>query len=191
MGSRHFRETRPRRKGSDHPIEPVPLKSRNRSVVSGGGVGAEKENNRRENSSPELPIASSEMTILSHDFEFRVRYQETDAQGRAHHANYFTWFEMGRVELLRAAGYSYREFEEQGIMLVVIDIQAKYRAPANYDDLLRLRTTTVRSWGVRINHEYELFCGEKKLAEGKSTIACVDRTGSVCRLPDWLQMPGS
>lgn len=133
------------------------------------------------------PLA--EMTLLSHEFEFRVRYKETDAQGRVHHANYFTWFEMGRVELLRAAGYSYREFEEQGIMLVVIDIQCQYKAPANYDDILRLKTTTVRSWGVRINHEYELRCGDMLLALGKSTIACVDREGNVCRLPEWLQIP--
>lgn len=126
--------------------------------------------------------------LTQHEIEIRVRYQETDAQGRVHHANYITYFEMGRVELLRAGGYNYKRLEEEGVLLVVSEIACKYYLPADYDDLLRLRTTTVRAKGARIEHQYELHRGDQLLAEGHSTIACVDRQGRVQRLPEWLRL---
>ena len=101
--------------------------------------------------------------LLSHEIEIRVRYQETDGQGRVHHANYLTWFELGRVELLRAAGHSYRELEEAGVFLVVAEASLQYFQPALFDDVLRLRTTTVRAKGARIEHHYEVFRGETLL----------------------------
>ena len=125
----------------------------------------------------------------SHDIEFRVRYQETDGQGRVHHANYLTWFELGRVELLRAAGHSYRKLEEAGIFLVVAEVSAQYFLPAFFDDVLRLRTTTVRAKGARIEHRYQVFRGEELLAEGHTTVACINQSGRVSRLPEWLVMP--
>ncbi len=81
--------------------------------------------------------------LTEHEIQIRVRYQETDAQGRAHHMNYFTYFEQGRVELLRAAGHDYRQLEAEGYLLVVAEISCQYFLPASYDDLLTLRTTTV------------------------------------------------
>jgi len=125
--------------------------------------------------------------LREHTIEIRVRYQETDAQGRVHHGNYFTWFEMGRVEMLRAAGHSYRELEEQGVLLVVSEIGCDYFLPANYDDLLQLTTITVRGKGARIEHEYHVRCGERLLAKGRSVVACIDRTGRVKRLPEFLK----
>ena len=65
-------------------------------------------------------IVGEQAGPLEHEIEIRVRYQETDGQGRVHHANYLTWFELGRVELLRAAGHSYRELEAAGLFLVVL-----------------------------------------------------------------------
>ncbi len=126
--------------------------------------------------------------LRHHEIEIRVRYYETDAQGRVHHASYLNYFEAGRVELLRAAGFSYRQLEEEGTLLVVSEISCKYFLPAFYDDLLRLRTTTVRAKGVRIAHDYQLFRAADLLAEGRSIVACVDRSGNVCRLPEWLCM---
>lgn len=126
------------------------------------------------------------MLPASHEIAFRVRYQETDGQGRVHHANYFSWFETGRVELLRAGGLSYKSLEEQGIMLVVADIQCRYFLPAEFDDLLKLVTTTVRARGARIDQEYRVLRGEQLLAEAKSTVACIDKSGKLQRLPDWL-----
>jgi acyl-CoA thioester hydrolase len=129
--------------------------------------------------------------LVQHDLQIRVRYQETDAMGRLHHANYATYFELGRTELLRAAGFSYRQVEELGLYLVVSEICCKYLRPASYDDVLTLRTTTVSARGARIEHEYQLFRGTELLATGSSKIACVDRQGNVRRLPDWLQRPAS
>ena len=127
--------------------------------------------------------------LQTHEIEIRVRYQETDGQGRVHHANYLTWFELARVELLRAAGHSYKELEETGIFLVVAEASLQYFLPAFFDDVLRLRVTVLKAKGARIQHDYKVFRGNDLLAEGSTTIACVDRTGRVSRLPPWLQMP--
>jgi acyl-CoA thioester hydrolase len=124
--------------------------------------------------------------LTSHEIEIRVRYQETDAQGRLHHANFFTYFEMGRTELLRAAGYSYRQIEEEGWMLVVSEISCKYHRGACYDDLLRLRTTVVEARGARVVNEYKVYRGDELIAEGRSVVACINREGRVTRLPKAL-----
>ena len=126
--------------------------------------------------------------LSHHDLQIRVRYQETDAMGRLHHANYLTYFELGRTELLRAAGFNYCQVEEQGLFLVVSEMTCRYLRPANYDDLLTLRTTVISARGARIQHDYQLFRGTELLATGRSTVACVDRSGAVKRLPDWLRI---
>ena len=124
--------------------------------------------------------------LTQHEIEIRVRYQETDGQGRVHHANYLTWFELGRVELLRAAGHSYRELEEAGVFLVVAEVSVQYFLPALFDDVLHLRTTTVRAKGARIEHHYEVRRGDELLVTGQTTVACISRAGRVSRLPEWL-----
>jgi len=124
--------------------------------------------------------------LREHEIEIRVRYQETDGQGRVHHANYFTYFEQGRTELLRAAGYSYREIEIQGWMLVVHEVTCKYHQPAVYDDLLRLCTKVVLARGARVVNEYQVFRDQTLIAEGRSVVACISREGRVVRLPDAL-----
>src|SRR6476646_11311806 len=108
--------------------------------------------------------------LSHHEIQIRVRYQETDGQRRLHHANYFTYFEQGRTELLRAAGYDYRQIEQEGLMLVVSDISCRYYLPADYDDVLRLTTTVVEAYGARVVHAYQVFRGEALLAEGRSTV---------------------
>jgi acyl-CoA thioester hydrolase len=126
--------------------------------------------------------------LTHHVTEIRVRYQETDAQGRLHHANYFTYFELGRTELLRAAGYNYRLLESEGWMLVVKEITCKYHAPAQFDDLLHLHTTTTEARGARAVNTYQLFRGDTLLAEGRSVVACVNREGRATRLPRALML---
>ena len=121
-----------------------------------------------------------------HELEIRVRYQETDGQRRVHHANYLTYFEMGRTEMLRARGRTYREFEDAGLMLVVADVSCSYRAAAEYDDLLVLRTRVEKAGAAHIRHAYELVRGATVIATGSTTVVCVDRAGKVRRLPDWL-----
>jgi acyl-CoA thioester hydrolase len=119
----------------------------------------------------------------SHEITIRVRYAETDRMGYLHHANFFVYFEQGRSELLRAKGFSYRDVEDQGYLLVVIDIGCKFKRPAMYDDELILRTTVERVTHVKIVHRYEVFRDGVLLAEGHSTLACVDRDGRPQPLP--------
>lgn len=126
--------------------------------------------------------------LTHHEIEIRVRYQETDGQGRLHHANFFTYFELGRTELLRAVGYNYRQIEAEGWMLVVAEISCRYFLPALFDDLLRLRTTVVESRGARVVNHYQVFRGETLLADGRSVVACINRDGRVTRLPQRLML---
>jgi acyl-CoA thioester hydrolase len=107
--------------------------------------------------------------------------------GVLHHANYFTYFEMGRTELLRTTGKTYREVEAEGVLMVIVKIACKYLRPARYDDLLRLHTRTRRVSAAKIEHDYQLFRGDELLAEGESTLACVDREGRVQRTPEWMR----
>ena len=126
--------------------------------------------------------------IREHEIEIRVRYHDTDAQGRVHHGAYINYFETGRVELLRATGRSYKSLEDEGILLVVADLKVQYYLPAIYDDLLVLRTETVKAKGARILHDYRLIRGEDLIVEGQTTVACVNREGKIQRLPDWLKV---
>jgi acyl-CoA thioester hydrolase len=121
-----------------------------------------------------------------HEIEIRVRYQETDGQRRLHHANFLTYFEMGRTEMLRAQGRTYREFEEAGLFMVVSEATVRYLAPADYDDLLRLRTRVEKVGAAHIRHAYEVIRGTTILATGTTTVVCVDHEGRVRRLPDWI-----
>jgi acyl-CoA thioester hydrolase len=124
--------------------------------------------------------------MLEHSIEIRVRYQETDGQGRLHHANFFTYFEQGRVELLRSLGKSYRQLEESGLMLVVSEISCRYFGGATFDDVLRVTTRAVEAKGARVIHEYTVSRGDEKIAEGRSTVACIGKDGRVTRLPAFL-----
>src|SRR4051812_4485303 len=121
-----------------------------------------------------------------HDIQVRVRYAETDRMGLLHHANYFVYFEMGRTEFLRERGFSYREIEDSGHFLVIVDIGCKFKRPAYYDDLLTLRTIEARITHVKIVHQYQVLRDGLLLAEGHSTLACVDREGKPQALPPML-----
>jgi acyl-CoA thioester hydrolase len=130
---------------------------------------------------------------VSHTIRLRVRYHETDGQGRVHHAQYLNYFERGRVELLRSLGHSYREFEESGLLLVVTEMNVRYFGAAVFDDELLLTTKVVRARGVRIEHNYLITSspadGEEPqpVVEGQSIIACIDRAGKVRPLPGYLR----
>ena len=121
------------------------------------------------------------------EIQIRVRYAETDQMGFLHHADYLVYFELGRVELLRSAGMNYKDIESQGFFLVIARAQVRYHRPARYDDLLVLRTHVVRATGARIDHRYELLRDGELIAEGETTLACVDREGKLQRIPDMLR----
>jgi acyl-CoA thioester hydrolase len=125
--------------------------------------------------------------LSEHTIEFRVGYHETDGQRRVHHANYLNYFERGRVEMLRAAGFDYKAIEDEGRMLVVTEMQIRYHAAAEFDDLLRLTTRVLTARGVRIRHAYTVHCGETPIVSAESTIACIGRDGRPRPLPDDLR----
>jgi len=125
--------------------------------------------------------------LKQHEIHIRVRYAETDPMGLLHHANYFTYFEMGRTELLRAAGGNYRKMEEEGLLVVVVRADCRYRAPARYDDVLTVRTTVTRVTLAKIQHQYDVFRDEQPLAVGHVTLAVVNRRGKVQPVPPWMR----
>jgi acyl-CoA thioester hydrolase len=125
--------------------------------------------------------------LREQEIELRVRYQETDPMGFLHHACYFTYFEIGRTELLRASGGNYRQMEAEGMLVVVVRAECRFHRPARYDDILRLRTTVVRVTPAKIEHEYRLFRQDELLAVGNVTLAVIDREGKVQRVPEQFQ----
>lgn len=123
----------------------------------------------------------------SDEIPIRVRYHETDRMGLLHHATYAVYFEAGRVELLRKRGLTYRAMEDAGHLLVMVEMSCKFKRPAHFDDLLTLRTVVEKVTHVKIVHRYEVRRDGLLLAEGHSTLACVDREGRPQALPDVLR----
>lgn len=124
--------------------------------------------------------------LATHAIEIRARYPECDPMGVVHHTVYPIWFEMGRTEMLRAAGGSYRDLEAAGVFLAVVRLEVRYRRPARYDDLLRLETELVVAGPVKIEHRYALLRGDERLVDGATTLACIDRDGRAMGVPDAL-----
>ena len=131
--------------------------------------------------------------MTEHRLEIRVRYNECDPMGVVHHSVYPVWFEMGRTELLRSTGISYRELEESGVLLAVVRLEVRYKRPARYDEELQLETRIASVGRVKIEHEYRLTRGDELLATATTTLACLDREGAARPLPDRLldRSPGS
>lgn len=127
---------------------------------------------------------SSQNPLATYTLQIRVRYHETDGQRRVHHANYLHYFERGRVEMLRAAGLSYKALEDAGQMLVVTEMSTQYEAAAEFDDLLELSIQTVEVRKVRIKHQYVVSREGITIVQAVSTIACVDKQGRPTRLPN-------
>jgi acyl-CoA thioester hydrolase len=125
--------------------------------------------------------------LKEHEIQIRVRYQEADPMGLLHHGNYFTYYEIGRTELLRASGGNYRRMEEEGLLVVVVRAESVYHKPARYDDVLTIRTIVKRITSAKIEHEYHVSRDGDRLATGKVTLAMVDRAGTVQRIPEWMQ----
>ena len=118
--------------------------------------------------------------------QVRVRYAETDQMGIVYYANYFVWFEVGRTDLLRRAGWSYREMEREGFSLPVVEAHCEYRQPARYDDQLEIRTRGGLLSAVRVRFDYEVVrpSDDTMLAGGHTVHAALDATGRPRRLPE-------
>jgi acyl-CoA thioester hydrolase len=124
--------------------------------------------------------------LRQHEIQIRVRYSETDAMGFLHHSHYASYFELGRTELFREQGGDYREMEQQGLFFVVAKLNCTFKLPARYDDVLTLKTTLSRIGPAKLEHDYALFRDKTLLTEAHSVLACVNRDGSVQRIPEIL-----
>jgi acyl-CoA thioester hydrolase len=115
----------------------------------------------------------------------RVRYAETDRMGVVYYANYLVWFEVARADLMRSLGGTYREMEESGVFLPVIEAQCEYRRPARYDDEIEIRTTGAVVSPVRMTFEYRISIkGQAGVAAtGRTAHAATGADGRPCRLP--------
>ncbi|QJC52998.1 acyl-CoA thioesterase [Paenibacillus albicereus] len=89
-------------------------------------------------------------------YPLRVRYQETDAMGVVYHANYLTWFEIGRTELIRSKGYAYGRIEQEGLMLPLTDLDSQFRQPARYDDAIVVCTRVESFTPMRVGFRYQI-----------------------------------
>jgi acyl-CoA thioester hydrolase len=116
----------------------------------------------------------------------RVRYAETDKMGVVYHANYLVWFEVGRTDLLRHSGWSYREMETDGFALPVTEAHCAYRRPARYDDELDIHTTGRLLSPVRVRFDYQILraADTAVLADGHTVHAALDLQGRPRRLPE-------
>ncbi|MBL0311340.1 MAG: acyl-CoA thioesterase [Holophagaceae bacterium] len=116
--------------------------------------------------------------------QLRVRYVETDAMGIVHHASYVAWLELGRTELLRGLGQSYREWERAGVHLTVAEVHLKYRAPAYFDDLVEVHTCVAETGRRRVGFTYRIERDGVLLAEASTVHLATNANGKACVLPD-------
>jgi acyl-CoA thioester hydrolase len=127
--------------------------------------------------------------MIIHDCQQRVRYGETDQMGYLYYGNYAQYYEIGRVEMLRASGLTYKEMEQQhGVMMPVVSLQMRFVRPAYYDELLTIRTILRRLPEKFITFEVEIFNEKKQLLNGGTVRLCfVDTaTGKTIPAPDFL-----
>lgn len=124
--------------------------------------------------------------MYTSETHIRVRYGETDQMGYVYYGNYAMYYEVARVESLRQLGLSYRELEDMGVMMPVLENQSKFIAPGRYDDLLRIVTTLREKPGVRIRFEYEIFNESNILIhKGETLLVFIDKkTNKPCRPPE-------
>jgi acyl-CoA thioester hydrolase len=116
----------------------------------------------------------------------RVRYAETDQMGVVYYANYLVWMEVARVDYCREIGFEYRDMEADGAVLAVTEVKCQYRAPARFDDEVRVltRVTDARSRTIRFAYEMRRAADDQLLAHGETLHAVCDRAGKMIRLPE-------
>ena len=135
----------------------------------------------------DMANAAASSRLVINESRLRVRYAETDQMGVVYHANHFIWFEVGRVELLRQLGFSYKEMEQQdNCFIAVVDVRCRYKAPARYDDEIIVRTWLKNIRESVIHFGYELVRVEdgSLLAEGETTHIVADAQMQKTTLPE-------
>ena len=125
--------------------------------------------------------------MYTHEIKVRVRYAETDKMGFVYYGNYATYFEVARVEMLRSLGISYKDLEDEGTLLPVVNFSINYKSPAHYDDELVIKTTIDSEPSAKIRFEYSVLKNDKELASAETTLVFVNsKTMRPTRCPDKL-----
>ena len=119
--------------------------------------------------------------------QVRVIYGDTDAMGQAYHGNYLRWFEMGRSEWFRTCGMTYRELEDKGVFLPVVEAHCSYKKPAYYDDILTVLSSFKYAGLARLRFDYEITRDGDVLADGYTVHACVTKDRKVLKPPEYLK----
>jgi acyl-CoA thioester hydrolase len=122
-----------------------------------------------------------------HETTVRVRYAETDQMGVVYHSNFLIWFEVGRVELCRQLGFAYKQMEaDDDTLIVVAEASCRYKRPARFDDLLRVRTRIATAQRRTIRFAYQIFndASGELCAEGETLHVYCDRAGRPRSLPE-------
>ena len=130
-------------------------------------------------------VTFEKKSMFKNQTSLRVRYAETDRMGYVYYGNYAGYYEVGRVEALRSLGMSYREMEDSGIMLPVLNYSIKYYKPSFYDDLLTIETIIPELPSTRIKFQYKMYNTDGVLLnEGETTLVFVNtKTGKPCQAP--------
>lgn len=124
--------------------------------------------------------------VAENDIKLRVRYADTDTMRVVYYANFFVWFESGRVELLRSRGVVYRDIEEMGVFIPVVEAHANYKAPARFDDelLVRTRLAKMGETSVRFENEVYRLPSMELLCTGHTVHVVVGKDGKAIKIPE-------
>ena len=114
--------------------------------------------------------------MFQHEIQVRVRYAETDQMGYVYYGNYATYFEVARVEAMRAVGFSYKKMEEEGVMMPVLELKNQFKSPGRYDELLTIRISIPKMPTLKILFQYEVI-GEdgREIGLGETTLVFVNK----------------
>jgi acyl-CoA thioester hydrolase len=126
--------------------------------------------------------------MFTSETQIRVRYAETDQMGYVYYGNYAMYFEVARVESLRAAGFSYKKMEEDGIIMPVLELHTQFVRPGKYDELLTVRTRIPEMPGIRIKFDYEVVNEkDETITKGWTTLTFLKKDSHrPCRPPQYL-----
>ncbi len=113
--------------------------------------------------------------MIEHWTEVRVTYAQTDQMMGVHHSRYFEYFEIGRTELFRSFGYSYKEFEDSGFMLPLVEAHIKFLQQAKYDDILKIRSFVDGDSRIKLTVKYQIFVEDRLICEGSTIHAFVKK----------------
>ncbi len=124
--------------------------------------------------------------MFNYEVQLRVRYADTDQMGYVYYGNYAAYYEVARVESFRHLGYAYKQLEDAGVMMPVLELKTKYIKPARYDDLLTIKVSIPEMPIARIRYEYEIFNEEGTLLnKGETTLVFIDmKSNRPVRMPE-------